>query len=226
MKHFAIIPVKAKSTRVLNKNFRVLKDKPLWKWTLDKLIETKLFDKIFLSSDMIESFNISNYKNVILHNRSKKLCTGNIHAIEVVFDVLKKNKGLISENDNIMMMLVTSPFRSSDSIKDSCKMIENGANSVIGIHKASKGSNSYRTFKKGTSFLKIPKKSKLHLQSTDLDEYVVTGSIFASTYRNLVKYKTFHQPNSEGILVPDEESIDINTEIDFLTAEVFANRYL
>ena len=92
MKNFAIIPIKSQSTRVLNKNFRVLKDKPLWKWTLDKIIETNLFEKIYISTDKIELFDSFNYKNIVLHKRNMKLCKNHVHSIDVVFDVLKENK--------------------------------------------------------------------------------------------------------------------------------------
>ena len=226
MKNFAIIPLKSNSKRVPNKNFRTLKDRPLWRWTLDTLLESNLFENIFLSTDKLHLINIKKDKKVITVERKKELCNDNIHAIEVVFDVVNSFKKIIDQDDNIMLMLPTSPFRSIETIKKSCDMIENEASSVIGLNRASKGSNSYRTFKKETNFLNIPQKNKLHIQSSDLDEYVVTGSIFASKYKNLKKHKTYHQPLSQGIIVSDIEAIDINTEIEFLTAETYAKNFL
>ena len=41
-------------------------------------------------------------------------------------------------------------------------------------------------------------------------------SIFASKLNTLLKYRTFHQPDTYGLLVNESESIDINTELDFL----------
>tara|TARA_A100001035_G_C27654871_1_gene440998 strand:+ start:49 stop:729 length:681 start_codon:yes stop_codon:yes gene_type:complete len=226
MRNFAIVPLRIGSKRVVNKNFRNLKGKPLWKWTVDTLQESDLFECIFLSSEDLNIFKIDDYKNIRFHKRKEELSQDNIHTIEVVFDVLENSEILIKDDDNIFLTLATSPFRKLETIKKTLKILEKGASSVIGIQKASKGSNSYRTFKKGTDVLNLPDKNLLHIQSSDRDEYIVTGSIFASKYNNLVKYKSFHQPESKGIIVGEDEAIDINTELDFFIASSYANNFL
>ncbi len=225
MSNIAIVPLRTGSKRVPNKNFRNLEGKPLWKWTVDILQKSNLFEFIILSSENLNILKIDNYKNVRLHERREELSMDNIHTIDVVFDILENSDISIKENDNIMLMLATSPFRKLETIKKTLKFLEEGESSVIGIKKASKGSNSYRTFKKGTNFLNLPDKNLLHLQSSDLEEYVVTGSIFASKYINLVRYKSFHQPESRGIIIDDEEAIDINTELDFFIASKYASNF-
>ena len=226
MSNIGILPIKTNSKRFANKNFRDLCGKPLWRWTFDTLIECKLFDHIYLSSDDINLFHIPHFDNVSLLKRDKKLCQNNIHAIEVIFDILENKKNNFSEEDNIMMFLPTSPFRSKDSIIKTCNLIEKSESAVIGIYKASKGSNSYRKIDKNNRLISLPKFSDLHIQSSDVEEYIVTGSIFASRKSSLMKYKTFHQPNSYGLIVSDAESIDINTELDFINATAYAEKYL
>lgn len=226
LKNIGILPIKSNSNRVSNKNFRDLCGKPLWRWAFDTLIECKLFDHIYLSSDNLNLFEISYFENVSLFKRDKKLCQSNIHAIDVIFDILENKKNNFSEEDNIMMILPTSPFISKDSLIRTCDLIENSESAVIGIHKASKGSNSYRKIDKNNKLIGLPKFSDLHTQSSDVDEYIVTGSIFASRKSSLMKYKTFHQPNSYGLIVSEAESIDINTELDFITAITYAKNYL
>ena len=51
MKTAALIPCRTGSKGVPNKNFRDLKGKPLWQWTYEAAVKSKLFDKIILSSD-------------------------------------------------------------------------------------------------------------------------------------------------------------------------------
>ncbi len=226
LRNIGILPIKSNSTRLANKNFRDLCGKPLWRWTFDTLLECNIFDHIYLSSDDISLFKIPSFDNVSLVKRNKKLCQSNIHAIEVIFDILENNQNNLSEEENIMMILPTSPFRSKDTIKKTCELIGRSESSVIGIYKASKGSNSYRKIDKNNRVLRLPKFSDLHTQSSDIEEYIVTGSIFASRKSSLMKYKTFHQPNSYGLVVSDAESIDINTELDFITATAYAENYL
>lgn len=51
MKTAALIPARRGSKGVVNKNFRELKGKPLYEWTLEAAVKSKLFDNIILSSD-------------------------------------------------------------------------------------------------------------------------------------------------------------------------------
>ena len=53
MKTIAIIPIKSRSERVKNKNFRTVSDKPLYKHLLDKLPDSR-FDEIYIDSDSLE----------------------------------------------------------------------------------------------------------------------------------------------------------------------------
>ncbi len=226
LRNIGILPIKSNSKRLPNKNFRDLCGKPLWRWTFDTLIKCNLFDHIYLSSDDINLFNIPNLNNISIVKRDKKLCQSNIHAIEVIFDILENYENNFSNEDNIMMLLPTSPFREKETIIKTCKLIKEKESAVIGIYKASKGSNSYRKLDPNNKLIRLPKFSDLHIQSSDIGEYIVTGSIFASRKSSLLEYKTFHQPKSYGLIVSEAESIDINTELDFLTASAYAEKYL
>ena len=50
MKIVAIIPIKSKSKRVKNKNFKIINKKPLYHFLLSKLKRCN-FDEIFIDSD-------------------------------------------------------------------------------------------------------------------------------------------------------------------------------
>ncbi len=223
--NIAIVPMKTTSSRVKNKNFRDLAGKPLWRWTVDKLLESQIFDKIFLSTDNLNL--ISDFENDIVTKieRPKSLCKSEVHTIEVVFSVLRNQKS-ISNQDNIYLLLPTSPFRSIDTLKKANQLLNQDINSVIAITQASKGSNSYRTINNDSFIINLPKDSSLHLQSTDANEYLVTGSLFASKYEHLILNKSFHQTGGYGLIVSEFEAIDINTELDFLTATVYAKENL
>ena len=145
-RNIGIVPIKSYSKRIPNKNFKDLNGKPLWRWTFDVLVKSNIFDYIFLSSDKPDLLKLNNSKNIKLIKR-KELCKSNIHASEVIFDILQNHDYKFSSSDNIMMFLPTSPFRSTESIKKASRILKEGFSSVIGISKASKGSNSYRIFK-------------------------------------------------------------------------------
>ena len=50
----ALMPMKAESQRVKNKNFRILGDKPLFHWVYDKLNNINDVEKIIINTDAEE----------------------------------------------------------------------------------------------------------------------------------------------------------------------------
>ena len=51
MKICATIPIKSNSTRVKDKNFRLLGGKPLYQYIIDHCIESESFDDIYVDTD-------------------------------------------------------------------------------------------------------------------------------------------------------------------------------
>jgi CMP-N-acetylneuraminic acid synthetase len=225
MKKIAIIPLKENSQRLENKNFLKIMGVPLWEITLNCLVECDKFDRIIINTDSEEVFSSGKKinSNVSLIDRPKYL--NDLHAIEVVFHSLNSYDD-IDEGDIIFMALPTSPFRKKESVIDALSMVEKTNNSVIGVTRANKLSCSYRKIE--NDFL-VPisvsdfESKNLNIQSTDVEEYIVTGSIFASTYANLIKYKTFHQKNSIPIILNEFESIDVNSKFDYYYCKFLSN---
>ena len=93
MKIVAIIPIKKKSVRVKNKNFRLINKKPLYEYTLEKLkycklatknangnnlllyhskiIEADIYFQIFVTSPLLKISTINNCINILKKNREK-----------------------------------------------------------------------------------------------------------------------------------------------------------
>ena len=59
----ALILARSGSKRIINKNIKKFKNKPLINWTIDTAIKSKKFHDIIVSSDSNKILNIS--KNVI-----------------------------------------------------------------------------------------------------------------------------------------------------------------
>jgi len=119
------VPARSRSTRVKNKNIRLINGRPLIYWTLQQAIKSKQFDKIIFSSDSNKYYNILikylkkdklNHKNLIFDKRN------NLHAKtkSKIFDYLKYDlikKFNLTKNDLLVQMLPTCPLRSIKTIK-------------------------------------------------------------------------------------------------------------
>ena len=71
MKLIAILPMKANSERVKGKNFKILGEKPLFKWILDTLLNVSEIDTVVINTDARDEL----YKNGLIEN-SKILIIG------------------------------------------------------------------------------------------------------------------------------------------------------
>jgi CMP-N,N'-diacetyllegionaminic acid synthase len=119
------IPARSGSTRVKNKNIRLVNQRPLIYWSVLKAIKSKQFNKIIFSSDSKKYFQILikflkkdkiNYKNLIYDKRDNS----HTETKSKIFDYLKHDliqKFNLNKNALLVQMLPTCPLRSIKSIK-------------------------------------------------------------------------------------------------------------
>ena len=128
MKFLAIIPARAGSVGLKNKNFRKLGDKPLIEYTISAAKKSKYLDRFLVSTNDKKIINYCKKKKVNFIIRPKKLCTGysrTIDAINHSLNILKK-EGYIP--DFIVILQPTSPFRNSKHIDKAIKLFKNNLN--------------------------------------------------------------------------------------------------
>ena len=90
IKRLAIIPARSGSKRIKNKNIKSFLGKPLIEYSLDACIKSKLFSKIFVSSDEKKILEIARKKKIIINTlRPKKLSSDKVTLISVIKHVIK-----------------------------------------------------------------------------------------------------------------------------------------
>jgi len=84
-----IIPAKASSKRLKNKNMKLVNGKPLIQYTINYAKESNLIDDVYISTDSKKIINFSKKLKIKTIKRSKKL-SGETPIIEVYRHALKK----------------------------------------------------------------------------------------------------------------------------------------
>ena len=94
------IPARSGSTRIKNKNIRLINARPLIYWTVSKAIKSKKFDRIIFSSDSDNYYNILikylkknklNYENLIFDKRDSNHTQTKSKIFDYIkFDLIKK----------------------------------------------------------------------------------------------------------------------------------------
>ena len=112
----ALLPMKLESVRIPNKNFKNLKEKPLFSWMLDKLLDIKKISNIIINTDAIEKFHETPYisnKKIIFRERKKELCGNEVSMNKIIADDLNS-----IESDIFFMTHTTNPLLELTSIEN------------------------------------------------------------------------------------------------------------
>lgn len=113
-KIIALMPLKANSSRIPGKNFKLLEGKPLFRWMLDKLLECKQIDQVVINTDAqaeIEQAGLPANDKLILRVRKAELC-----GDEVSMNLVLKDDIDNTDADIYLMTHTTNPFISLATI--------------------------------------------------------------------------------------------------------------
>ena len=71
--NIAIIPARSGSKRIKNKNIKLFKNKPIISYAIKTCINSKIFDKIFVSTDSEKIAKIAKKMEQILSSEKKNI---------------------------------------------------------------------------------------------------------------------------------------------------------
>lgn len=211
----AIIPARAGSVRLKNKNILKFKNKPLIAWSIEAALKSKLVDKIIVSSNSIKIEQIcKQYDKIIFSKRPKFLSTSNSSINETILHEINKHN-LIDFN-YLILLQPTSPLRSYKDINRSLTNI---------IKKKKEVSISfYKNIKNLTKNLYILDKNLNLKKTTEYKKekiiknfYIPSGDIYISTIKSFLLKKTFFRKKILPYFISYYS--DIDTLDDFRIAE-------
>ena len=120
MSNICFIPARSTSTRLKNKNITKFGNGNLVTHTIEQARLSSIFSRIILSSNSEEILEMGRQYNIELHLRDDKYDT----VIEVMRNAIPELG--VEDYDNMAVLFVTCPLRSSDDIIEAYKLfIEN-----------------------------------------------------------------------------------------------------
>ncbi|WP_041962299.1 cytidylyltransferase domain-containing protein [Sulfurospirillum cavolei] len=112
MKVVAFLPAKGTSSRIENKNTKLLDGKPLFLHTLEKLATCDFIDEVYLDSESDEIFELADNVDCHFLKRDSSLATNATDGHSLFY-----NEAIKAEADIYIQILGTSPFIKSETIK-------------------------------------------------------------------------------------------------------------
>ena len=225
----AIIPARAGSKSIKNKNIRLFNGKPLIAWTIEQALASNL-TRVIVTTDSEEIKEIAvKYGAEVPYLRDENLAIDTIGIEPVIIDVLdylKTNESYIP--DCIALLMPTSPFRDINDINKSLEIYQNtGATSVVSVSRAVSNNNPYWMLKEDDENNVVlftgQGLSEIKTRRQDLPEVFIRNDfVYMLNPENLYLEKPgLYGGNVELMKVSNERmDIDINTEMDWKAAEV------
>lgn len=229
MSYVAFVPARSGSKRVPGKNIKLLAGKPLIIWTLEAFMKVEKVEKIILSTDSMEYWEIAQKylgsDKLALDLRSAEEAGDNVK----VFDYLKSNHKKIfgSEYENFIMGLPTVPFRNSLHVEEAVEMFENESKPVFSASEygfpISFAFHMDEVAGWKPAFDSCPMTTGNTRSQDQKKAYHPNGAIYVRSIKSLNDTSTstlYH--NALPYLMNQNDSIDIDNEVDFLMASAVA----
>ena len=217
------------SKGVPSKNIRLLAGKPLIAYSIEQALESGLFSEIAVSSDSQEILDIAKeYGATILIKRPKEMATdtaGKLPAIIHCFKTAEKVSGKTFQT--IVDLDATSPLRLVDDIIGSVKILEeSGASNVLTAAPARRSPyfNLIEFNENGVLGVSKPLSDAILRRQDSPKCYDMNASIYPFRRTALINATSVFFEDTKLYVMPENRSIDIDTEQDFIFVEFLMNK--
>ena len=219
-KKLCIIPARGGSKRLPGKNIKPLNGKPLIFYTIDAVLNSKLFDKIIFTSDddnilntVSENYTIP-YLEVI--KRPTYLSTDTSKVIDTVIHYID------DKYEQIWLTLPTSPLKTAEDFIEANSILTKDINSVISYTEMefpptlgiTVNDNYITDYDNSSPWINGNTRSQDHTTI-----YRPNGAIYGAWTNNLKNSKNYYTKNTKGYFMPRNRSVDIDTQFEFELAE-------
>lgn len=221
-KVLAIIPARGGSKRLPGKNIMDLNGKPLIAWTIEAAKKSKNIDTIIVSTDETEIVEVSkHYGAKVPFIRPKELANDTTTSIDVILHAINYLKGKGDNFDYVILLQPTSPLRTSKDIDKTFKMLGNNTRAVISVCETEHSPLWSNTLPEDLSMKDFIRHEIKGMRSQDLPKYYrLNGAIYISDVEYLIENKGFLAKETKAFLMPQDRSVDIDTEMDFILANI------
>lgn len=222
-KIIAIIPARAGSKRVVNKNIRKLGGKSLVERAMELACSLDIIDKVVLSSDGdLILQEATKFSKVVALKRPEDISGDKAPAITYVQHALMEVEKNGEHYDIIVILQPSSPFTLAEDVRLTIEKLDfdKGIEASVSVMECD---HAYHPLKlkrlNGDTLQAYLEEENGKTAAHEIPQlYVRNGSVYV-TSRNLIDQGIIISNLSNAYVMPRERSIDINDELDFSFAE-------
>jgi CMP-N,N'-diacetyllegionaminic acid synthase len=222
MNTLIIIPARAGSKGIPGKNIKSFAGRPLISYTIEYALKIKNSgDHIVVTSNDPEVVSIaSNYiNNLNIIERPDYLSTDTVGMSDVIRHAVNFSEELGLIFDKILLLQPTSPIRDTKDYSHICDLMEDMVDMVVSVRR-SKQNPYFNLFEENDKGLLIKCKPGNFSCRQDCPEvFEYNGSMYLANKKALMKHGLHGMQKIRKFVMPEERSVDIDDEFDWLLAE-------
>lgn len=211
----AIIPARAGSKGIPEKNLAPLMDKPLIAWTIESAHRSKILDRVIVSTDCERIAHVSRqYDADVPFLRPAELAQDASSTTDVILHAIAQIEQKFTW---IVLLQPTSPLRTSQDIDTAIRFcIEKNAPACVSVSEPNK-SPFWMVNVDPHQFTVSPLFDELYFEKRrqELPQvYCFNGAIFIAKSQWFISHRTFVTSQTVGYIMPSSRSVDIDGGLD------------
>ena len=224
-KLYVIIPVRGGSRGIHKKNLYKLGGLTLLERAIILGQDCKYVDKVLVSTDDPEMFDISKkYNSSMPALRASYLASDTAKTVDVVLDVIEKTK---IKDSYILLLQVASPLRTSDDLYNFIKKFEDNLHICDAIVSLTEFDNPHpdKIQKIENGFVKSYLGVESMVPRQELPKvYKLNGAFYMTSTEILKKHHTFIPERTIPFIMPEERSLNLDTTYDLYLLEALIQK--
>ncbi len=217
------------SKGVKNKNIRPLLGKPLLAYTLEQAQSCQLFDVVAVSSDSSEILQLAReFGADLLIDRPLELASDTAAKLPAIRHCVEVSEFTVGKHfETIVDLDVTSPLRLIEDISQAVSLLEskNVSNVITGCpSRRSPYFNLVEVGEDQVARLSKPLPRPITRRQDAPACFDMNASIYVWQREVLFGCETVFNADTQILVMPDERSIDIDSELDFEIVELLMRK--
>lgn len=226
IKILAIIPARAGSKGIKDKNIVDLNGKPLIAYSIDAALKSKYIDKVVVSTDGELIAKIAKeYGAEVPFIRPKDLASDTAKTIDAVIHCIEELKKQGEVYDYMVLLQPTQPLRQSWHIDEAIEiMINKDEEALVSVSKVKDHPILMRTIDENGYAINLLEESSTKRRQDFQVFYKVNGAIYINKINENLNNNTSLNDNKVVYIMDEKYDVDIDEILDLNIAEILMDK--
>ena len=212
------------SKGVKNKNIKPINGKPLIAYTIEQAINSGLFEHIVVSTDSDEIVGIAvDHGAEVFFKRAAAMANDTAGKLDVIKDAFIRSEQHYQEQfDYLIDLDATAPLRDVEDIINAFELLVKNNHGNVITAMPSRRSPYFNLVEMDNGKVKLSKQADKNVvrRQDSPETFDMNASIYVWDRNTILSENTLFLDNTGLYVMPEERSIDIDSELDYKIVEL------